>query len=262
MYQSYEFVYAGLSSAMFDMVVCDVGSKTHSDNAFGNHANIVETRIANRITPIHYGVRYNDEPLSFTLIFASERRLDRYQMQEIAKWLTGYQEYQWLSIAQPDLEHIQFRCLVKSLTPVSVGWYAVAFEAEIVWDGPYGYSYPFERSFTINGSKSVVFHNDSTARVGLRPMVKVALSAGCKKFSIKNNTTGDDALVLSELPGSALSITIDNENLVITEDAHGLDLYDHFNFCFLELESGDNELVFNGSGTVTISGRYLYNVGA
>lgn len=262
MYQSYEFVYAGISSAMFGMMVCDVGSKSHNDNAFGNKANIVETRIANRITPIHHGVRYHDDPLSFTLIFASEQNLDRYEMQDIAKWLTGYQDYQWLSIAQPDLEHIQFRCLVESLTPVSIGWYPVAFEAKIVCDCPYGYSYPFERTYTINEGQSVVFHNDSTARAALRPILKAELSAGCTEFSVKNNTTEAEALTLSGLPGSVLSIEIDNENMVMTEENFGLDLYDYFNFCFLELEPGDNELAFTGTGTVTISGRYLYNVGA
>lgn len=40
------------------------------------------------------------------------------------------------------------------------------------------------------------------------------------------------------------------------------DLYDYFNFQFFELASGDNELVLEGNGSVKISGRYLYNVGA
>lgn len=261
-YSSYEFVYAGLPSSMFDMFVCDIGSKSHGDNAFGNQANIVETRIANRVTPLHYGVRYHDEPLSFTLIFASEYSLDRYQIQEVAKWLTGYQEYQWLSIAQPDLEYIQFRCLVKTLTPISVGWYPTAFEAKIICDCPYGYSYPFERSFTVEGGADVVFHNESTARVLLRPMLHVELADGCAELSIKNNTMDGDALVLSGLPGGALSITVDNENLVVSEENYGIDLYEYFNYHFLELGVGDNELSISGSGTVTISGRYLYNVGA
>lgn len=60
MYQSYEFVYAGLSSAMFGMYVADMPSNKHSANSFGNKANLVETRLANRVAPIHYGVRYND----------------------------------------------------------------------------------------------------------------------------------------------------------------------------------------------------------
>lgn len=62
MYRTYEFTFAGMPASMYGMYVADVGNKKHSDNPFGNQANIVETRIANRVTPIHYGVRYNDEP--------------------------------------------------------------------------------------------------------------------------------------------------------------------------------------------------------
>lgn len=101
MFKSYEFTYAGMPASMFGMYIADMSSNKHSANSFGNKANLVETRLANRVAPIHYGVRYNDSPLSFTLIFGADHKLDRYEMQAVSKWLTGYQEYQWLSIDQP-----------------------------------------------------------------------------------------------------------------------------------------------------------------
>ena len=132
MFKSYEFTYAGMPASMFGMYIADMSSNKHSANSFGNKANLVETRLANRVTPIHYGVRYNDSPLSFTLIFGADHKLDRYEMQVVSKWLTGYQEYQWLSIDQPDMEHIQFRCLVQELTPIHLSWVPMAFEAKII----------------------------------------------------------------------------------------------------------------------------------
>lgn len=140
MFKSYEFTYAGMPASMFGMYIADMSSNKHSANSFGNKANLVETRLANRVAPIHYGVRYNDSPLSFTLIFGADHKLDRYEMQAVSKWLTGYQEYQWLSIDQPDMEHIQFRCLVQELTPIHLSWVPMAFEAKIICDCPYGYS--------------------------------------------------------------------------------------------------------------------------
>ena len=103
MYRTYEFTFADTPASLYGMFVADIGSNKHNNNDFGNQANIVETRIANRITPLHFGVRYHDQPLSFTLIFGSEQYMDRYQLQEVSNWLTGYQEYQWLSIDQPDM---------------------------------------------------------------------------------------------------------------------------------------------------------------
>lgn len=60
MFKSYEFTYAGMPASMFGMYIADMSSNKHSANSFGNKANLVETRLANRVAPIHYGVRYND----------------------------------------------------------------------------------------------------------------------------------------------------------------------------------------------------------
>ncbi|MCI9433383.1 phage tail domain-containing protein [Oscillospiraceae bacterium 50-58] len=261
MYKSYEFTFADTPASIYGMFVCDIGNKSHSDNEFGNKANIVEKRIANRITPLHYGVRYHDTPLTFTLIFGSEEYMDRYQIQEVSNWLTGYQDYQWLSIDQPDMEHIQFRCLIQSLTPISIRWLPIAFEAKVICDCPYGYSYPFEERIPVNGTINHRFYNDSTIKENLRPEVQIILASGCKNFSITNLTTGT-FMEFSALPNGGITIIVDNENEIVRDSYGQYDLYEHFNFQFLEFASGDNQLVITGSGTVVINGRYLYNVGA
>ena len=158
MFKSYEFTYAGMPASMFGMYIADMSSNKHSANSFGNKANLVETRLANRVAPIHYGVRYNDSPLSFTLIFGADHKLDRYEMQAVSKWLTGYQEYQWLSIDQPDMEHIQFRCLVQELTPIHLSWVPMAFEAKIICDCPYGYSWDLRRLMSIASRADLLLH--------------------------------------------------------------------------------------------------------
>lgn len=261
MYKGYSFVFADTSSECYGMFVADIGNKKHSDNDFGNQANIVEKRIPSRITPLHYGVRYHDDPLRFSLIFGSEEYMDRYQIQEMSNWLTGYQDYQWLSIEQPDMEHIQFRCLIQKLTPISVGWFPIAFEAQVVCDCPYGYSYPFEEKIRVNGQMKYRFYNDSTIKDVLKPELKIEVDLGCTDFTITNNTTGD-IVKFSGLPGGDVVIQMDNENEVLTDSLGEYDLYRFFNFQFFSLASGDNGLVFDGNGTVTLSGRYLYNVGA
>lgn len=122
MFNTYEFTFAGESSLMYGMVVCDIDGQGQEDVSFGNVAEIIETRTTNRIQPVHYGVNYHTEPLEFTLIFGSERMLDRYELEEISLWLTGHQEYQWLAIDQPDMDNVQFRCLITELKPIYHGW--------------------------------------------------------------------------------------------------------------------------------------------
>ena len=261
MFYAWDFIYAGTSASEFGLFICDVGGNGQLDIAFANKANILQTRLSNRIEPIMQGVRWNDNPLTFTLVFGSTEPMDRYQLQAVAQWLTGYQEYQWLQIEQPDMEHIQFRCLVESLKPISVGWFPVAFEAKIVCDSPYGYSFPFEKSVVFDDQKKFRFYNDSTARVALRPKIKLELAAGCRNFALANETNG---LVMrfTDLPSGVITINIDNNDMIISGENNEYNLYDYFNFQFMEFVPGDNELIFEGAGKATISGRYVYNVGA
>ena len=263
MFKSYEFTYAGRSSAMYGMMVADVGGQAHGDNAFGNQANIVEKRIPGRVAPLHFGVRYHDEPLTFKIIFASEHYLDRYQMEEVAEWLTGFEEYQWLTVAQPDLANRQYRCLIRNLTPISVGWYPIAFEADIICDCPYAYGPPFKKTVKVEGRSDYRFFNRGSAKVMLRPTVSVQLEDGGTDFKLANATTGAET-VLQKLPTGGLLVYLDSENQILRDDRDTYNLYDEdrFNFVFPEFAPGENKLTLTGRGTVTITGRFLYNTGA
>ena len=262
MYLAYDFTFAGISSSIYGLSVCDIDNKKHSANAFGNVANVVEERVAGRIKPLHFGVKYHEKPLTFSLIFASEKYLDRYDMQRISMWLTGHQQYQWLTIEQPDMMHMRFRCLVQKLTPIHVNWYPIAFEAEIVCDCPYAYGDEFRYELP---SGTTIFRNESTCREFLRPSLKIEVQSGCTGFSITNHSNKDRVFSFSDLPGGAMTILVDNENCIIEETKQGLSgIYDYFDFDngFLRLIPGDNELTVSGNVQITVVGRFMYNVGA
>ena len=145
MFNAYEFIFDGESSYMYDLMLYDFDGRSQDDVAFANKASIVETRINNRIQPIHFGVNYHKEPLEFKLVFGAQRALDRYELENISMWLLGKQDYSWLSIEQPDMNKIQFRCFITELTPLSFGWLPVAFEATVRCDCPYAYGPYFEK---------------------------------------------------------------------------------------------------------------------
>lgn len=259
MFDSYEFSFAGESSLTHGLMIYDFDGKGQSDVAFGNKADIVETRTNNRIQPIHFGVNYHAKPLEFKLVFGAQRALDRYEMEDISFWLTGYQQYQWLSIDQPDLETVQFKCLITQLTPISHGWLPVAFEATVICDCPYAYGFPFEKSYTISGATDILFRNESSVREYIKPTLTFVPSAGTDELTIINHDDGDRVFAIKDLP-SSVYITVDNANGIIQEHNYGYNLYDGFNLNFFRLVHGDNNLEVTGNGVLTISGRLLYNV--
>ncbi len=247
---------------MYGMIVCDIDGSGQDDVPFGNTAEIIETRTVTRIHPIHFGVNYHKKPLEFEIVFGAKYHLDRYELQNIAYWLTGYQDYQWLTIEQPDLSNVQFRCLITELTPISVGWLPYAFRATVQCDCPYAYGYPFEETYHINGSTQILFANEGSVREYLRPQLTIKPASGTTKITIVNKSDNDHTVTLDKIPAGGLVIQIDNDLGIITEDTVNANLYEGFGGDFFRLVPGDNDIVVTGSCEFTISGNMLYNVGA
>lgn len=260
MFHACEFTFAEESSAMYGLVVCDIDGNGQSDVNFGNKANIIESTTRKRLDSIHLGVDYNTTPLEFKLVFGSERALDRYEMAVIAMWLTGHQEYQWLTIDQEDLAHIEFKCLITSLVPITVGWLPYAFEATVRCDSPYAYSLPFSQSFPISGTTSVLFRNHSSVREYLKPELLFLKSSGVTTLRIVNQSDGGREFSISSVPTASGQVYVDNHNGIIQDVIGGVNLYGGFNMNFFRLVQGDNLLTVTGNGTLTISGRFIHNM--
>lgn len=258
-FTSYEFTYAGESSLSHGLMIYDIDNKGQNDVSFGNTADIIETRTNRRIQPLIFGVNYNKRSLEFKLVFGAMEPLDRYQLEEVALWLTGYQTPQWLTIDQPDLERLQFKCFITQLTPISIGWLQYAFEATVVCDCSYAYSYPFEKTYTINGETEILFRNESSVREYVKPNITFVPASGTTSLSIVNESDNDREFLLSGIPAST-TVTVDNNNGIIRETVDNTNLYPGFNLKFFRLVQGDNHLVVTGNGTLTISGRFFHNV--
>lgn len=258
-FDSYEFTFAGRSCVEFDLMLYDIGGKGQSDVSFGNKAEIVETRTARRVQPLHFGVNYNKTPLEFKLVFGRDRPLDRFEMEDIAYWLTGHQEYQWLTIDQPDLEHVQFRCMVTELSPITNGWTPVAFEATVRCDCPYAYSHPYSYTYHVDGSVDILFRDEGSVHEFSRPNIGFIPAIGPSTLRITNADDGGRVFELKDIPADS-DVSVKNASGIIEEANHGYNLYKGFNMYFFRTVHGDNRLHIDGSGELTLSGRFLHNV--
>lgn len=259
MFNAYEFTFDGQSSVMYGLMLYDFDGKGQEDVPFGTKGSVVETRIKNRITPLHFGVNYHEEPLEFKLIFGSEKTLDRYELESVSMWLLGHQDYKWLSIDQPDLDHVRFKCIVTELTPLAHGWLPVAFEAKVRCDCAYAYGYPFETTYQISGETEIPFYNESSIAGYFKPTIVFKPSSGTDTISIVNTNDNNREFKITGLP-EASEVIVDNSNGIIQGKPDGYNLYDGFNLKFFRLVNGYNRLIVNGDGELTISGQFLYNV--
>lgn len=268
MFRGYEFTFDGISSLDHGLILCSIGGQGQDNVSFGNVANIVETRIPNRVTPIHHGVRYNDKPLEFQIVFASENKMDRYEIQEVAMWLTGHQDYRWLTIEQPDMADYMFKCIITELKPISVSGYPVGFSANVRCDCPYAYGHPVEQSFELYYWNDIVLRNESSTYEYIKPHIKFYPITGSPVIEIDNLSDGGRVTEII-YESQDIVIDMDNENEVIVardpsdeETVLPYNMYSGFNMNFFRLVHGDNILRVFGFGTLVITTQFLYNVAA
>lgn len=260
MFNAHEFTYNGQSCALYGLMLYSFGSTGQGDVAFGNKASIVESRTVNRIQPVHHGVNYHESPLEFKLVFGGEKALDRFELERIAFWLTGHQDYGWLQIVQPDMTHVQYKCIFTELTPLSAGSEIYAFEATVRCDCPYAYGLPFEYTYIISGETPIAFRNDSTIHEYLKPVLEFKANTGTSVLKIINQSDGNREFSISSLPASDVVVHVDNNRGIILETTSEYNLYEGFNNKFFRLVPGINNLVVTGDGELTISGRFLHNI--
>ena len=188
-----------------------------------------------------------------------EKYLDRYEIDEIASWLTGHNSYHWLEIEQEDMEYIRYRCIVSDLSIVSYGNIPWAMKATIICDGPYAYMYPQDFSYNVNGSMEFSFINESSHNGYYMPILEFKPRTG-GSLTIENITDHNRLFSLSEIPAGAASVVINNDTGVITNSL-GVNLYPNFNFKFFRLVRGYNRIKVTGNGTLIIRCEFPINAG-
>lgn len=256
------FTFNGVSSEEFELALYDIGSTEQGETEFSSKVEVLEDRVYRRLKPLHYGV-VNQEPLTFTLVCcATEERaakqepFDRWDLQRVSGWLLGHQQYKWLTIEQPDMETIRYRCLISNLKTVEIFHDKWGYQFDVTCDSPYGYMIPETFATTVNGSGNFSIFSKSSVNDYYYPNIQIT---GATSISIKNTSDGNRVFSISTIPVGD-TVTINNENCVITSSS-GANLYQYCNFNFFRLVRGTNNLEITGSGTYSFECEFPVNIG-
>lgn len=259
------FVFNDISCEAFDLMLYDIGNDTQGEGTFASTVSIIEDVVGNRWKPWFYGVKY-EKKLEFEIVFGvNTERIDRgkylarFEIDEIASWLTGHDKYMWFAIDQEDMAHVHYRCIITDLSLVSYGNIPWAMKATITCDSPYAYLYPQEFSYEINGTKEIEFPNGSSHNGYYMPILDITTTGG-GTISITNKTDNDRTFELKDMPASITNIRVNNDTCVITNNAD-LNLYPYCNCKFFRLVRGYNTLSVTGNCTLKILCEFPANTG-
>ena len=258
------FSFNGRSCEEFGLMLYDFNNVSQGDSKFAEQS-LQEERIPGSYKTLFYDAQH-DKPLEFKLVFgvgeyeANEQEpIDRYEMQVIASWLTDHREYGWLSIDQPDMEGIRYRCIITDLQTIEFSGNKWAFQCTAHCDSPYGYMLPKSYFFEVDGTSEVTIRSRSSMNDAYLPLIEIDLTSG-SDFSVVNATDGGRAFTLADLPKGCGVITVDGERGLLSCNS-GLNLYNCTNFKWPRLVRGDNKLTLTGHGTVKFTCQYPVLVG-
>lgn len=259
------FSFDGLPCEAFDLMIYDIGNSSQSDTSFASVPKINDESIPSKWKPLFYGTQF-EKKLEFEITFGVDQQridggkfLDRSEINNIAAWLTGYDEYKSFHIDQDDMMNVHYKCIVTSLQTVSYGRIPWALKAKFTCDSPYAYLTPEETSYSVSGSREVEFLNKSGHSGFYMPILKIEpLNGG--SFSVLNMSDGGQGVSFTSIPASISEIVINNDTGVISND-QDLNLYPYFGFKFLRLQRGLNKLRLAGNGIVKLVCEFPVNTG-
>ena len=261
-----EFLFDGKSCREYGLEMYDFGSTTQGDVSFPSAGKIHEERLYGRYSSLFYGISQN-EALEFTLVFGPTIAavdagvpLDRYEIAEIAGWLTGHNEQKWFEIIQPDLVPFRYKCVISDLKLITYGKMPWAFSCKVSCDSPFAYTFPETFTYNIKTSGEGILFNKSSYNGYYKPKI-ILSNIGSDSFSITNNSDGGRIFKFKDLPESVSSISIDNDAMIIKHEGGTLNIYPYFNYHFFRLVRGNNRLAFSGTADVQIICEFPVNIG-
>ena len=280
-----KFTFDGVSCDAHQLMIYNIGSDEHGDTEFAHTVSVQEELVGSRWKPLFFGVTYENKLESEIVFGLTPERIEahecltRQEMAAISSWLAGHQEYKWLEIEQDDLLHVRYRCMVTELKTIYHGDEPWAFSATLTCDGPYAYLYPTEYTYQVNGELDIAFNNLSDHNGYYSPVVIFTTSSAVlteetgsilteetgrtlttsNSFSIENQSCGY-TMAFSNMSYSYVTITVDCENGVVTGSSSE-NFYKYFNFRFLKLKRGINNLRVTGNGVLTIRCEFPVSVG-
>lgn len=260
-----QFTFDGVPCFEYGLMVYDIGSVVEDGKFASTPSEILEQRTAKRYTPLYYGVIRN-KPLEFTFTFGADidsvesgRWLDRWEMDAISTWLTNKEGYKYLEIIQPDMDVIRYKCMITDLSYITQGKYPWAFSCTVTCDSPYAYLYPETYTKSVTNSTDLLISSRQACEF-YHPQLEISMTSG-NSITIVNASDNNRTFSMTGISTLPITINIDNENEIIT-NTQGINLYDTFNFNFLRLVRGDNNLNISAdNANISIVCEYPINVG-
>ena len=264
------FQYDGVSCEEYGLMYYEIAGNSQSNGVINGGFSPVSDHVSRRLTPIHYGVEKSDH-MEFDMIFGSLEALDRSDIEEIAKWLVGRNQYAPLVICQEDMYGLRYNAIISDMEIIDVAGIPYAFSAHVTCDSPYAYTEPISYVYACNGTRAVMFNNLSNVPEMYAPDIRIELQSG-SDFKMENKATGEIfSLELNGENTDDITEYIGGESKVLKYEgnigAKKINLYRCMklngkpHFVFPRFVQGNNILTVTGNCVLHIDSEFPMSIG-
>jgi len=264
------FNFNGISSYEKGLMIYDFSSLASQENSkISSSVTKIQDKISRRYDSLLYGVTQNDS-LKYKLVFGTDNLtgnqipFGRYDIQDVADWLTRVSGFEWLEIEQADMENVRYKCTISDLEVIQIGNESYGYSCVVETDSPFAYLFPETHTYTttaLQGSQTIsILSKASNIGYYYPSSMTITLPAGVTSIKLKNITDNNHEMIFTGFTNvSGITINIDNLNQIVTSSTGNM--YQYFNFNFFRLLRGDNSILISGASSVSVICEFPVNVG-
>jgi hypothetical protein len=259
-----KFIYKGSSNIQNGLYIVAFDADNGDTDAFLGMDNIYGDRY-DGTSRYDYGARYNTvATITITMVKQDASNMSVLEFRNIARWLTGAKMSSWLDLYKADeigndVIDYSFLCKCIELNQYKLDGRVIGVTAKFESVSPFAYSPIQTVSAQLTGSETAIHlanHTDDLYSF-VYPTVVFENSADYS-LSIYNEATDETTSIIKLGVDEVVTM---NSNQIIFSSIENKIFGSTFNFTWLRLAPGSNNLTVSGIGNLTISYRYPMKVG-
>lgn len=249
-----DFLFDGQRASDFNLMICSFNGESETVSGGEVEYNVVKTPGRDRFT--FYGSQLNSVlQWNFSICKnpcrntnQSSQYFDQYEESMVSKWLIKTDGYRYFQFDQPGYEDI-FYNVCFNITPHQINGHTVGFDLTATSDCGYGFTDIIKRKAIIKYGVDFKLNVHSDINTYILPLVKIK---GVGNFYIKNNSDIMQKESDFENVSSTKQIIMDSD----CDSIYGIDNPNDFNWYFLRLVDGINNITTNSITDIEIEIQY------
>lgn len=253
MFNATHFTYDGVYSGDFGLQIATFdGNSVEESVVLTPTVNVIKTSLGKQF--LHNGFTYEEAP-EYTFSIISKKTIPIDINREILNWLANKNSFRRLQIHQPNLEQYYYNCVFTNINMIYVHGRLVGYKVTAKFDSIYGYGVP--RVVRVQGTgveQTISVYNESDIVEGyVYPTIEfnIMSDVGEESLSVVNTSEDYERPFTFKGINANETIIVDNELKIISGE-NGGDKLSCFNYNWLRLKRGKNNLKITLNGTLKI----------